>query len=195
MSRLATWLPPIVWTAVVLSFSTDDFSAANTGRVLVPLLGWLLPSLAPHTLDALHALIRKTAHVTEYAILAALWLRAFLRSGAVRAPASAWLALAVAVACAIVDEVHQATVPSRTASVVDVLIDTAGALVAIVPSRFGWSRSAEVATGVLLWIAFVGGLAALAVDWAAGGASGALWITVPIAAAALAYRWRASSRG
>jgi VanZ family protein len=194
VSRLATWLPPVLWTAVVLSFSSDDFSAANTGRVLAPLLAWLLPGLTPHGIDVLHALIRKAAHVTEYAILAALWLRAFARSGSVRAPASAWLALAIAVACAIVDEAHQATVPSRTASVGDVLIDTAGAMLAVLPSRFGWSRSAEVATGVLLWIALVGGLAALAVDLASGGASGALWITVPIAAAALVYRWRASSR-
>jgi len=194
VSRLATWLPPLAWTVVVLSFSSDDFSAASTGSLLTPLLAWLLPWLTPHALDVIHALIRKAAHVTEYAILAALWLRAFARPGGVRPPAAAWLALAIAVGCAIADETHQAMVPSRTASVGDVLIDTAGAMLAVVPSRFGWSRTAEVATGTLLWIALVGGLVALALDVAAGSGSGALWITVPMAAAAVVYRWRASSR-
>ena len=195
MSRLATWLPPLLWTAVVLSFSSDDFSAANTGRLLAPLLAWLFPSLTPHAVDVIHALVRKAAHLTEYAILAALWLRAFHRSGAVRPPASAWLALSVAVVCAIADEAHQALVPSRTASVADVLLDGVGATLAVVPARLDWSRGAELVTGVLLWIALVGGLVSLGVSLAAGAGGGPLWISVPIAAAALVYRWRRSPRG
>jgi VanZ family protein len=194
VKRLATWLPPLLWTAVVLSFSSDDFSAARTGSVISPLLAWLFPSITPHTVDVIHALIRKAAHLTEYAILAALWVRAFHRSGAVRPPASAWLALAVAVVCAIVDESHQAMVPSRGPSAADVLLDSAGALLAIVPSRLGWGRTAEIATGVLLWIALAGGLCSLGISLAAGTGGGPLWITVPIAAAALLYRWSASSR-
>jgi VanZ family protein len=194
VSGLATWLPPVLWLAVVLSLSSDDFSAAHTGSILTPLLAWLLPTLTPATIELIHALVRKLAHLTEYAILAALWLRAFVRSNAVRRPAAPWVALAVAVACAVVDETHQTMVPSRTPSVRDVLIDAAGAMLVVVPSRFGWSRTAEIATGTLLWIAAVGGVGALAVDLAAGGGGGALWITVPVAAAALVYRWRASSR-
>ena len=194
MSGLATWLPPVLWMAAVLSFSSDDFSAAHTGSILKPVLAWLLPALAPATIDLIHALVRKAAHLTEYAILAALWLRAFGRSNAVGRPAAPWAALAVAVACAIVDETHQAMVPSRSASARDVLIDTAGAMLVVMRSRLGWSRTAEIATGILLWIAAVGGAGALAIDLAAGGGGGPLWITVPIATAALVYRWRATSR-
>ncbi|HET7340866.1 MAG TPA: VanZ family protein [Methylomirabilota bacterium] len=194
MRRLATWLPPLLWTAVVLSFSTDDFSAVRTGNVIEPFLAWLFPSLSPQTIDLVHAVTRKGAHLTEYAILAALWLRAFHRSGAVRPPASAWLALAVAVVCAIVDETHQAFVPSRGPAAADVLLDSVGAMLAIVPARLGWGRTAELATGVLLWIALVGGLASLGISLAAGTGGGPLWITVPIAAAALLYRWSASAR-
>lgn len=195
MSGLATWLPPLLWTAVVLSFSSDDFSAANTGRVLAPLLAWLFPSLTPHAIAVVHALIRKAAHLTEYAILAALWLRAFHRSGVVRPRAAAWLALAVAVVCASADEAHQAMVPSRTGSVYDVLLDGVGATLAVVSARLGWGRSAELVTGVLLWIALVGGLISLGVSLAAGAGGGPLWVSVPIAAAALVYRWRRSPRG
>src|SRR5204863_1924637 len=82
VSRLAPWVPPVAWTAVVLAFSSDTFSAHNTGSVVAPLLAWLLPWLAPSTIDTIHGLLRKSAHVTEYAVLAALWWRAFARSGA-----------------------------------------------------------------------------------------------------------------
>ena len=83
MSRLATWLPPVAWTAVVLSLSAATFSADNTGGVIDPLLAWLLPWLTPSTIEAMHGLIRKLAHVTEYAVLAALWWRALDRKSVV----------------------------------------------------------------------------------------------------------------
>ena len=79
-------------------------------------------------------------------------------------------------------------VPSRTASVPDVVIDTAGVLLAVIPARLGWARAVDLATGVLLWVAVAGGLAALALDLAAGAGGGMLWLTVPTAAIALVYR-------
>jgi len=188
VSRLATWLPPVVWTAVVLSFSSDTFSADNTGSVLAPLLAWLLPGLAPSTIEMIHGLIRKSAHVTEYAVLAALWWRAFARGGAVRPGLAAWLTLLIGVAVAAADEAHQAMVPSRTASIRDVVIDTAGVLLAVLPARLGWARAVDLATGALLWVGLAGGLAALALALAAGVSGGMLWFTVPAAAVVLVYR-------
>lgn len=192
MSRLVTWLPPVVWTTVVLSFSSASFSADNTGGLLGPLLAWLLPGLSPSGIEAIHGLLRKAAHVTEYAVLAALWWRALTRGG-MRPHAAAWLTLLIGVTVAAVDETHQSFVPSRTASVRDVLIDTAGVLLAVVPARLGWRRAVETVTGVLLWIGLAGGIAALAVALAAGVGGGVLWLTVPVAAGAVVYRWRKSS--
>ena len=193
MSRLATWLPPVAWTAAVLSFSSATFSADNTSSIVGPLLAWLLPWLAPSTIETLHGLLRKSAHVTEFAVLAALWLRAFTRSGAVRAEWAAWLTVLIGVTVASADEVHQAFLPSRTSSARDVMIDTAGVLLVVVPARLGWRRAVDVMTRVLLWVGLAGGAAALAVAYAAGVDGGVLWITVPLAAVALFYSRRARS--
>jgi len=181
-----------VWTAVVLSLSSASFSADNTGSVLGAFFAWLVPSLSPSALEAIHALIRKAAHVTEYAVLAALWWRALTRGG-MRPRRAAWLTLLIGVTVAAVDETHQSFVPSRTGSVRDVLIDTAGVLLAVVPARLGWHNALERVAAVLLWVGLVGGLAALALAWAAGVGGGVLWFTVPVAAAVLVYRRRRSS--
>jgi len=72
--------------------------------------------------------VRKCAHVTEYAILALLCWVALLR----RAAPGKWdwararNALLIVATYASTDEFHQLFVPSRQASVIDVLIDTCG---------------------------------------------------------------------
>jgi VanZ family protein len=192
VNRLATWLPPVAWMIVVLSASSAEFSAANTGGLVRTLLAWLLPGLGPHQVEVIHVGVRKLAHFTEYAILGALWFRGLARSGMARPPVAAWLALVICVLCAAVDETHQSFVASRTGSVQDVLLDSLGALAAIVPARLGWWSLADATTGVLLWIAAVGGLGALALDLAAGASGGLLWVTVPLAAVLLVYRRRSS---
>ena len=192
MSRLATWAPPILWLTVVLAMSSAEFSAENTHGVLHPLFAWLMPWLTPEHIGFLHGLARKGAHLSEYAILAALWFRAFAHGGASR-PAAAWWALAVSVVCAAVDETRQSFVPSRTGSAGDVLIDTVGAAIALVPARLGWWPSVEAATGLLLWLALGGGLVALGLELAAGAGGGLLWVTVPLAAGLLIYRTRRSA--
>lgn len=189
MSRLVTWAPPIVWTTVVLAMSSAAFSADSTRSVLHPLLGWLLPWLTAEHVVLLHGLARKAAHFAEYAILAGLWLRAFTRSG-MPVARSAWLALGAGVACAVVDETHQAFLPSRTGSAADVLLDTLGALAVAVPAGLGWRRAMDATTGALLWVAALGGAVMLAVGLAAGAGGGVLWATVPLAAGLLLYRRR-----
>jgi VanZ family protein len=178
---------------VVLSASSAEFSAANTGSLIQSVLAWLLPGLDPHHLAVIHGVMRKLAHFTEYAILGALWFRGLARSGMARPSVAAWLALVISVACAVVDETHQSFVPSRTGSAGDVLLDSVGALAAIVPARLGGWGATDTATGILLWVSAVGGLAALALDIAAGASGGVLWLTVPLAAVLLVYRSRSSA--
>jgi VanZ family protein len=73
-------------------------------------------------LGAWDLLLRKLAHMTEFALLFVLWRRALPRS-------SPWIAAAITVAYAMTDEVHQLHVEDRHGSPVDVLIDVAGVLV------------------------------------------------------------------
>jgi VanZ family protein len=106
-SRLLTiWPPVVVWAVVIFTLSS-------------------IPSLSTG-LGTWDTILRKGAHVTEYAVLGALLYRAL---------AQETLALAAGIAYAATDELHQHFVRGRHASPVDVAIDAFG-----------------VALGMLLWL-------------------------------------------
>lgn len=77
--------------------------------------------------DLLDVLTKKGAHFAEYFVLTVLLSRALLRPDANNWRGLA-IALGVAVAYAVSDELHQRFVPGRTPSPWDVGIDTVGAL-------------------------------------------------------------------
>jgi VanZ family protein len=79
--------------------------------------------------------VRKAAHLTVYGILAGLWLRAFLRERALPRSTASWTSLAITVAWACVDELHQTTVPTRTGSAMDVALDAMGAAAVLMLAR------------------------------------------------------------
>ena len=79
-------------------------------------------------MDALEMVVRKCAHMGEYAVLFWLWAHALSVSGA-KHPART--ALIVCAAYAASDEFHQCFSDGRGPSPVDVMIDTAGASIAL----------------------------------------------------------------
>jgi len=186
--RLRYWLPAALWMVAIMVFSTDIGSAERTEHGLFPILRVLAPWATPAQLDALHGLVRKGAHVAEYAILAALWFRAFARGRALSPRAAAWIAFGISVAWAVLDEAQQSMRPTRTGSGADVAIDAVGALLAVGLARFGWRVTADRTTTVLLWVGVIGGAALLIVNALAGVSSGALWLTAPAAALLLVAR-------
>ncbi len=101
-SRIAAWLPVVVWAALIFALSS------------IPHLGT--------GLGVWDTILRKGAHVVEYAILGALLLRALGR----QTPA-----FLLGVGYAITDEFHQHFVAGRHASPVDVAIDSTGVLLGI----------------------------------------------------------------
>lgn len=133
--RLWRYGPLIIWAALIFLGSTSLLSASNTGALVKPLL-WFFPHASPATLAAIHFVIRKAGHFTEYAILALLAARAFKTSShKLLRSRWFWVSLALVVAYSLSDEFHQSFVPSRTASVYDITIDSIGGLTALVAIR------------------------------------------------------------
>jgi VanZ family protein len=135
------WLPPFLWMAVIWTLSSQAGSAQNTSRLFLLLLAWLAPWAGPDHVELGHLLVRKLGHLVEYAVLAILWFRALRGERRLAAPASAWMALLVSVAWAVLDELHQSTVPSRTASAADVVIDAVGAALALLTLWLNGARA------------------------------------------------------
>ena len=108
-SRLGAWTPVVVWAAVIFAFSSLPSGSAD--------------------LSAWEVLLRKLAHLTEYAILAALLCRALRR---------VLPAVVLAALYAVTDEVHQTFVDGRFGTPRDVAIDLVGVLVGVVAWRRLW---------------------------------------------------------
>ena len=114
MRALSLWLPVVLWAAIILSAANDRFSDERTGSWLDGTFGRVRPEV--------NALIRKSAHIAEYAILALLAWRA----------RRTWVTpLLICLAVAIADESMQAMTATRTGSVWDVMLDMCGAVGAL----------------------------------------------------------------
>jgi VanZ family protein len=123
---LKYWLPVLAWMIFIFVGSTDLLSAEHTSRFIGPFLRWLTPDISDATIASVQLVVRKCAHLTEYAILAALLFRAF-RQRQSRVGRALLISVLIAAAYAALDEFHQSYVASRTGSPWDVLIDCAGA--------------------------------------------------------------------
>jgi len=115
--------------ALIFSASGDSNSTQRSSRILEPLIHWLFPNAQPDGIWPIILVVRKGAHLTEYAVLALLLWRG-LRAVSTQTTGWSWRAARqawfVVVAYAITDEVHQLFVPNRQGSPWDVLIDSIG---------------------------------------------------------------------
>lgn len=118
---------------LIYSASGDRKSSQRSSRLIEPLLRWLFPDLTEDTVWLVVLLVRKCAHLTEFAILALLVWRALRvrgeRAWSWRLARNAWL---LAVLYAASDELHQWFVPDRQASGWDVVIDATGAAAGLI---------------------------------------------------------------
>ena len=135
LRRGMAWALCAGWMAFIFFMSAmpGDVSGEQSGTVVRILLALHDAILGPSEMSAqaismLETLVRKAAHMAEYAVLALLFCHALRVSGA-RRPACR--ALLVCLAYAATDEFHQSFVGGRGPSAVDVMIDTAGAALAL----------------------------------------------------------------
>jgi VanZ family protein len=103
------WAPVVAWAALIFALSSVPDLGTGLG-------GWDLA-------------LRKIAHAAEFAILAALLVRALRRTG--------W-AIALGIAYAISDEIHQSFVEGRQGTVLDVGIDSVGVVVGALLAARRW---------------------------------------------------------
>ena len=130
-SRLSRYGPLILWAALIFIGSSSVLSASNTSIIVRPVL-WLFPHASEATLALIHFLVRKTGHLSEYAILALFAARAFRTSSReLFRNRWFWVSLLFVVTYSLSDEFHQSFVPSRTASIYDCMIDSVGGLTAL----------------------------------------------------------------
>ena len=127
-ARASLWAPPLAFMAVIFFFSAQP--DLNSGLGIIDLIG------------------RKIVHATEYGILCALWWRALRTVAPRRAGLLASIALTVAYAAS--DELHQTFVHGRHGSPLDVAIDAFGATVAalLLRRRLAAHAAAVSETGV-----------------------------------------------
>ena len=119
MRRLISWLPPLVYMAVIFAVSAQPNP---------------LPEVTARVSD-------KVLHLVEYSGLAALFVRALTREG--WGWRDAMLAAMVMTSLyGASDEYHQALVPNRQPAVSDWVADSLGALVGASVFRLGTRRSA-----------------------------------------------------
>lgn len=116
---------------IIFSASTDAMSARRTSRIIGPLLRWLVPNISEAAIYRVQYVVRKGAHMAEYATLILLFWRARRKPEKHdRRPwrwSEAAVAFGFAALYAISDEFHQSWVPTREGHVRDVLLDALGA--------------------------------------------------------------------
>jgi VanZ family protein len=116
MRPLSRFGPPLVLMGVIFFFSAQPDLSTGLGV-------W-------------DTILRKAAHMAEYALLWFLWYRAL----ELRSPLPA---VAITLAYAASDEFHQTFVEGRHGSPLDVLIDAAGVGIAVLLSTRRKARAAE----------------------------------------------------
>jgi VanZ family protein len=105
-AALRLWAPVVLWAALIFALSSVPDLGTGLGT-------WDLA-------------LRKVAHAGEYAVLAALLLRALRKE---------LPAFGLGIAYAVSDEVHQHFVSGRVGAPLDVLIDSVGVVVGVVVWR------------------------------------------------------------
>ena len=131
-SELRPWLWVFIWMLIIFLFSTSTFSGTNTSRIIGPILKWLIPEITNESIAFIQFFLRKTGHIVEYAILSILVSNAIVRRLAeFSAIPLIFKAVFISSIYAAFDEWHQSWTVGRTGSLIDVSIDSVGALLGV----------------------------------------------------------------
>ncbi len=131
----------VVWCVVIFMLSSQpaDESSETSSTFVDIIIDTVFPDFdtkpaerQEEIRDTVTVIVRKGAHFSAYALLGALIFQAMrpVRDKRIRSGAAVGLSCLYSVS----DEIHQTFVPGRSGEVRDVLIDTGGALTAVLIS-------------------------------------------------------------
>ncbi|MFC2947273.1 VanZ family protein [Virgibacillus sediminis] len=150
MRKYLYWLLPLGWMVIIFRSSATPYENQDIKPLmeelpvdlsfLEPLLDWI--SFTYHrsvvSVDALgmwgfiEFFLRKGAHIGVFFLLVCLFYRALRKAPGLGEWTSVALSFFLTVAYAIADEIHQGFTPGRTPYAGDVILDSFGALLAVV---------------------------------------------------------------
>jgi len=111
--KILSWIYVIFWCVVIFFFSS-------------------IPDLKIKQLGFWDFVLRKIAHITEYAILNILVLRAFIVSTDFSKKRIYIFSIIFSTFYALLDEIHQYFVPGRHFAITDLLIDFVGVIAGLI---------------------------------------------------------------
>lgn len=127
------WMGLIFWMSAQTGAESGGLSdevCRALGSIFVKGFGEWSAARQAEFVASISFFIRKAAHMTEYAILAILWLQA-LKAWGIQMGRGALFSILISVAYAFTDEGHQLLVAGRAGQLTDVAIDAAGAAIGV----------------------------------------------------------------
>lgn len=168
--RFLYLIPVVIWMIFIfyMSGKTGQESSGQSGKISLFITNLLEkvrqdPAQEMQNLqDILELVIRKAAHMTEYAIL---FLLSYLATVKISMSQSRFYNRSIAVLISLLyacsDEMHQLLVPGRSGRMIDVGIDMAGVLIVLVCMILSKNTKWKIICGVLLGVMLVAAFVAL----------------------------------
>lgn len=163
-------IPAIIWMIFIfyMSGKTGQESSGQSGKISLFITDLLekvrqdSPQEMQNLQDILELVIRKAAHMTEYAIL---FLLSYLAMVKISMSQSRFYNRSIAVLISLLyacsDEMHQLLVPGRSGKMIDVGIDMAGVLIVLICMILSKNTKWKIICGVLLGVLLVAAFVAL----------------------------------
>lgn len=168
--RFLYLIPVIIWMIFIfyMSGKTGQESSGQSGKISLFITDLLekvrqdSPQEMQNLQDILELVIRKAAHMTEYAIL---FLLSYLAMVKISMSQSRFYNRSIAVLISLLyacsDEMHQLQVPGRSGKMIDVGIDMAGVLIVLICMILSKNTKWKIICGVLLGVLLVAAFVAL----------------------------------